>query len=379
MDNKKVELIEKAINNINKKENEFYFVVPKYEKPSASIYEIYFHATVVKKMGYKVNILVDTEKIKAPDWVDSELTDFKHLGMDKAKIQIGPEDVIVIPDIYSNVMEQVKNLPCVKVGLLQSIDYKMNALVPGTDWTSFNIDKVITTSLSMKEFIETFFGKNKYDIEHYDVGIPEYFNNKENTPKKPIISIVGRNPNEISKIVKLFYSRFPEYNWVTFDPMLTKSKPPKEMRRKDFAKRLKENFAAIWVDRISSWGTFPIECMRTGTIPIALKPDIIPEYLLDRDGEKVTMKKNSGIWLDNFYDIPLMIGNILIKFLDGDIDDELYDTMSKISNEFTQDKSEKQLTEIYSGIIEKRLKGLNESLEINNTENKENNTKEIND
>ena len=55
------------------------------------------------------------------------------------------------------------------------------------------------------------------------------------------------------------------------------------MRRIDFAKRLQSNFAAVWVDRISSFGTFPLECMKCGTIPICLKPDIMPEYMIERD------------------------------------------------------------------------------------------------
>ena len=103
--------------------------------------------------------------------------------------------------------------------------------------------------------------------------------------KRPVISIVGRNPNEISKIVKLFYSRSPQFGWVTFDSMITDSKPPSPLRRVDYAERLKKNFATVWVDRISTFGTVPLEAMKAGSIPIGLLPDITPEYLLDEKGE----------------------------------------------------------------------------------------------
>jgi len=77
--------------------------------------------------------------------------------------------------------------------------------------------------------------------------------------------------------------------------MLTKSKPPQTMRRVDFAKRLQGNFAAVWIDRIASFGTFPLECMKSGVIPISLVPDIIPEYLIERDenGKPVKITENS--------------------------------------------------------------------------------------
>jgi len=100
-------------------------------------------------------------------------------------------------------MEQTKNLPCSRIGLLQSIDYMMNSLIPGIDWSVFGIRKVITTSQTIKEWMEQYYGAGRFDIYTYNIGIPEYFE-KSAIPPKPIISIVGRNPNEISKFVKLF-------------------------------------------------------------------------------------------------------------------------------------------------------------------------------
>jgi hypothetical protein len=276
-DVEKLEKINTSINNLINKNSKFIFCIPESQSPAASVYEMYFHASVVKKMGYRVIIMVEKKEYAAPTWIEKELTDHEHMSMADPKLTVGPEDIMIIPDVYTNVMEQTKNLPCLRIGLLQSIDYMINSLIPGTDWKSFNIDDVITTSQSLKEFVDSYFD-GKFNVKLYNIGIPEYFNS-ENTPQKPVISIVGRNPNEISKFVKLFFAKYPQYNWVTFDPMLTKSKPPQQMRRVDFAKRLKENFAAVWIDRISSFGTFPLECMKAGVIPICLRPDLLPEYM----------------------------------------------------------------------------------------------------
>jgi hypothetical protein len=361
----KIEKIKISLDKLVNKKSKFLFVVPESQGPTASVYEIYFHATVVKNMGYEILILVERGDYVAPAWIEKELTQFKHISMADPKLMVGPEDIMVIPEVYSNVMEQTKNLPCQRIGLLQSVDYMMNSLIPGTDWTSFNIHDIITTSETLKEWIETFQGKNKFNIKTYNVGIPAYFERSE-IPQKPIISVVGRNANEISKLVKLFFSRYPQYSWVTFDPMLTKSKPPQQMRRVDFAKRLQGNFAAVWIDRISSFGTFPLECMKSGVIPICLKPDITPEYILERTsgdtGQVVKIAEGAGVWTDNFYDLPVLIGEVLIKFLDDAISPDLYISMEKLAEKFNQENSEKQLVEIYQKYVDTRIALFNSAL-----------------
>jgi len=360
----KIEKIKVSLDKLVNKKSKFLFVIPESHSPVASVYEMYFHATVVKNLGYEVVVMVEKGDYITPDWIEKELTNHTHMAMSDPKLTVGPEDIMVIPEVYSNVMEQTKNLPCLRVGLLQSVDYMTNSLIPGTDWTSFGIQDVITTSLNLKEWLETFYGVGKYDVKTYNVGIPEYFE-RTDAPQKPVISVIGRNANEISKFVKLFFSKYPQYNWVTFDPMVTKSKPPKPMRRVDFAKRLQQNFAALWIDRISSFGTFPLECMKSGTIPICLKPDIMPEYLLERDenGEAVKVVEGAGVWTENYYDLPGLVGDVLVKFLDDAITTELYDTMEAIASKYNQKDSEARLVEIYTELANKRIALLEAALQ----------------
>ncbi len=354
-DLEKIEKIKEALLKIENKESKFLFCVPETPTPTASVYEIYFHANAVKKMGHKVVMLTEKDDYEIPKWIENELTQVDHVPMNNNKLSVGPEDVMVIPDVFSNVMEQTKNLPCVRVGLLQSVDYMINALVPGTDWRAFGIMDIITTSTTIKEFVEAFYGMNKFNVQVYNPSVPDYFK-RSDAPQQPVISIVGRNPNEIAKIVKLFFAKYPQYAWVTFDPLLTKSKPPQPMRRKDYAERLRGNFAAVWVDRLASWGTFPLECMKSGVVPIGVIPDITPEYLLVRDenGVATKMKEMSGVWTDSFYDIPVLIGEAIVKFLDDNIGDDLYDSMEKIASEFTAEKAESELVTAYGNLLNER-------------------------
>lgn len=358
--NESLQKIKQALGKLKNKESKFLFFVAKSTNPAASMYEIYFHANVVKNLGYDVRILTDENDYEIPYWVDEDLVDLPHESMQNARLSVGPEDVLVIPEIFSNVMEQTKNLPCIRIGLLQSVDYMMNGLVPSTEWNTFGIENIITTSNTLKRFVEEFFGRNKYNIKTYNVGLPEYFYSDE-TPKRPVITVAGRNPNEISKLIKLFYVKYPQFGWVTFDSMITESKPPRALTRKEYAARLRKNFAAVWVDRIASFGTLPLEAMASGCIPIGLVPDITPEYLLEKDEEdNDTYAENSGVWTADYYSLPSLIGDTLTKYLDDTIEDEVYEKMKSISEKYNQKESAVQLSAIYQDFIDARIKNLEE-------------------
>jgi hypothetical protein len=347
----KIDKIEVALNKLKNKESRVLIFVARGTNPAASIYEIYFHGKTLKNMGYNVTMLTDVADYEIPNWIEPELTDLPHEPMEKAKLTVGSQDMVIIPEIFSNVMEQTKNLPCIRIGLLQSVDYMLNALLPATDWRTFGIHEVITTSKEVVKIMEEYYGKDTFNINVSPPAIPEYFKN-ENTMKRPVISIVGRNPNEISKIVKLFYTKNPQYGWVTFDSMITDSKPPSPLRRVDYAERLKKNFATVWVDRISTFGTVPLEAMKAGSIPIGLMPDITPEYLLDEDGEFI---ENSGVWTRDIYTIAILIGDLVTKFLDDTIDDKVFEAMSAIADKYSVEKATERLEKIYGGIFQTRI------------------------
>lgn len=350
--------IKLSIETLKNKKNKIMFFVPDLgATPSGAVYEVYFHATVLKNLGYQVRILLESEKSKVPDFIEPELVAFEHVAMDTVRLTVSPEDMLVIPEIFTNVMEKTKNLPCMRVVLLQSIDNALRALVPGVDWSTFGITDVITTSHIMELFIGEFFSASKYKVKSYNVGVPDYFKKKA-IVKRPVVSIFVRNENDLEKVIKLFYQKFPQFRWLSFEPMQTDSKPPKFLRRKDFADKLDKNFAAIWIDRLATHAQFPLECMRVGTIPIALKPDITPEYILKDD----QFIPNSGVWTSDLYAIPALLADTLRKFLDREIPTELFDTMDSIAANYTTEISKNQLTTVYNTLFEDRMKQFDATL-----------------
>lgn len=360
-DEKNVKILA-SIEKLKNKQNKFMFCVPDTTQPNASVYEIYFHAKTLQNLGYNVIMLTENKDYVVPEFIEKSLVDeIEHTSMQDTKITVSPDDFMIIPDLFSNVMEQTKKLPCKRIGFLQSFDYMLNSLIPGTTWNSFGVSDIITTSKTLSDMVVRYYDK-MYNIKTYDIGIPDYFNADKNMPKKPIVSIVGRNANDISKVVKLFYARYPHFNWISFDPMLTKKKPPQPMRRVDFANRLKNNFAAIWIDRIASFGTFPLECMKSGTIPVALKPDITPPYIHNEE----EMLENVGYWTNDIYDIPEILGNLLTKFLDDNIDDTVFEGMRENVEKYNPQNSAEQLKNVYEEFVNERIEFFEKSITNNN-------------
>ena len=364
----KIEKLKNSLNILTSNKGKVFFFVPNVSTPSSAVYEIYFHANVLKNDGRNVVMLIEDD-FQTPIWIESSLLDIKHESIEKTKLSVAPEDIMIIPEIYTNIMEQTRNLPCIRITLVQSVDFMLNGLVNGSEYSEFGIENLIVASERIKDVINNNFGRFKYNIESYKIGIPDYFK-KSNKLKKPIISIIGRNQNEMGKIVKLFYLKYPQYSWVTFDPMITNSNPPQQLDRQSFAERLSENFATVWVDRISSFGTLPLEAMRVGNIVIGLIPDLAPEYLFNEENKFIL---ESGSWVENIYDLPSMIAETLSMYLDDSISQEQYNTMYDISMKYTQENSKTELLNIYKKfindrvvIIERTIKQLENNIAENN-------------
>jgi hypothetical protein len=340
-----IEKIGKIISNIENKNSKFYFFIPNIQTPNSTMYQIYWNATVVKEMGYESIILTesDSEYVK-PYFVDSDLMNMKHTTVSN-KISISPEDFLVIPEIFTNVMEQLKNFNCEKVVLLQSIDYALNALTPGVQWSDFGITKVITVSEELKNIVHDFFGEY-YNIRKYDIGISDLFKNT-NSLKKPIISFVSRNGNDITDVIKLFYLKYPHFRFITFQEL-------SGLDRETFSTKLKDSFVCIWIDNISSFGTVPLECMKSGTIPIGVIPRIDHEYIDDF----------TGIWVYDIFKLPDMIGTLITKYLEDDIPEEFYNKMNEVSSKYTQENSKQSLNKVYTELLNDRIGFFKRALEL---------------
>ena len=166
MENELVIKLEKSIEKIKDKSFRIYFFVQETKgNAKASIRYIYDFALALQKNGY--NAIMLTEK---PDytpitsWLSEEYETLPHQPIEGGSLAISPEDLLIIPEIFGFIMEQVKNLPCSKIVIAQAYDHVLETLEPGASWSDYGFFKCITTSENAKNQISKIMRNVSYDI-----------------------------------------------------------------------------------------------------------------------------------------------------------------------------------------------------------------------
>src|SRR6478736_4644778 len=95
----------------------YFFTLDTKGNPTAGIANIYEH----EKNDYK--LVGDENQNGVLDWLGDEYANIPHASIENQALNISPADFIVIPEIFANIMEQVKGFPCKKIVLSQSYDY----------------------------------------------------------------------------------------------------------------------------------------------------------------------------------------------------------------------------------------------------------------
>jgi hypothetical protein len=346
MELERIQKIEMSLENLKNKNSRIYFLVQDTKgNPKAGIRYIYDVALTLKENGYNSIIIHEMEDYKGVgEWMGEKYMELPHQAIEKQNLPISPDDLIVIPELYAHVMDQIKNVPCGKIVLCQSYDYIMETLPPGFSWSNYGFIKCITTSEVQKKYISEIMRNISIDIiEPY---ISDTFSKKDK-PSKPIISIHTRDGRDTAKIIKTFYLKYPQYRWITFRDM-------RGIQQEDFSKFLKESFVSVWVDNESAFGTFPIESMISGTPVIGKVPNMKPEW----------MTEENGIWTYQFNEIVDIIANFVQNWLEDNISEQLYENMKKTGDKFNSKEGfESSILSHFSKYFESRYEMFSEQLE----------------
>lgn len=354
---------QKLIDKLDNKEAGFYFfTLDTKGNPTAGIANIYEHVKILNELGYKAYILhEEIEYHGVSEWLGKEYSDLPHVAIKAQNHEITNADFVIIPEVFANVMEQWKSIPAKKIVLSQSYDYILELLNIGATWGLYGINDVITTSNVQADYIRRLFpGLN---IHIVPVSIPEYFKTSDK-PKKPIVSLCTRDQKDALKIVKAFYLQYPMYKWVTFREL-------RGLPKKTFAKALGESCLSIWVDEISSFGTFPLESIECDTPVIGVIPKLIPEWMEIKGDNSQTLIKNNGVWTNNTLSIPDLIAQYLKVWLEDSVPQEILNTMAETKGLYTEEIQKQKIAEVYGNLIENRKKEINALIENAITQNQQ--------
>lgn len=346
MNQEQITKLERSIKNMKDKTSRIYFMVQDTKGNSkASIRYIYQIAMALKSEGYNPIILHEKpEYFGVSDWLgETYMIELPHKAIEGNNLEISPDDIIVIPEIFGFIMDQITKLPCGKVVLCQAYDHIFETLQPGQTWSQLGFYKCITTSEKQKEHISSVMRNISFNV--ITPVISEVFN-KQEFPPKTIISIHTREHRDTVNLIKTFYSKFPQYRWITFRDM-------RGLSEIEFANAMKESFVSVWIDQTSGFGTYPLESMKTNIPVIGLVPNLVPEW----------MTEDNGIWINNINMLPDIIADIVQNWLEDNLNPNLYTEMEKTISDYTNlTKFNEEVVKTFSGIINTRLTNFEEQL-----------------
>ena len=340
------EKLEKSINNMKEKLSRIYFMVQDTKgNAKASVRYIYQMALTLKKNGFNSIILHEKpDYFGVSSWLDEEyMTELEHRAIEGTSLEISPDDLIIIPEIYGFVMDQITKLPCGKIVLSQAFDHIFETLQPGQTWPQLGFYKCITTSTKQKEMIESVMRNVSVDvIEPY---ISESFKKNE-FPPKTVINIHSRDQRETSNLIKSFYVKFPQYRWISFRDL-------RGLSESEFSQAMKDSFISIWIDQTSSYGTFPLESMKMGIPVLGLVPDIVPSW----------MNEDNGLWVNNKTIIVDVLADFIQNWLEDNLNPELFDRMNMTVDSIPTKESFEQTTiNLFTELFEKRIQSFEDQL-----------------
>ena len=345
MNQEQITKLELSIENMKNKKSRIYLIAQDTKgNAKASIAYIYRLGLALLNAGYNPIILHETpDYTGVSGWLGEEYMKLPHKSIEGQNLEVSPEDLIVIPELYGFVMSQITNLPCGKIVLCQAYDHILETLQPGQSWSDLGFLKCITTSDKQKEQVESIMRNVSFDIlKPY---ISDEFKPQE-YPAKPIISVHSREPRDTANLIKTFYIKFPQYRWITFRDM-------RGLTEKEFAKGLESSCLSVWIDETSGYGTFPLESMKSNVPVLGLVPNVVPEW----------MSENNGLWINNKTQMVDFIADYLQNWLEDNVNENLFIEMKKTIDSLpTKETFEKDSVSLFEKYISTRRESFEEQL-----------------
>jgi hypothetical protein len=340
-----IEKLESALGRLESNESIVYFLT--YDTKTnarAAVKHIYDMALTLKNNGVNVKILVEDKSYSGVEsWLGETYKDLPVVSIKDDKVEIKLDDAIVVPEFYSNVLEQLANVKCTKIMLVQQKDYIFETLPIGSRWSDYGFDKVITTTESTKRYILDYFPEALVHIIPPIIG--DNFTPSEKL-QKPYVAISCRDRSKHRKFISEFYLKFPQLRWITFRDMV-------QISYSEFSEVLKECFVSVWIDEESTFGTFPLESMKCNVPVVGKIPDIEPDWL-----------NENGMWTYDSTKIVEILGTYILAWLEGvELKSEVTDKMKETLLPYGSDITRNNIISIFNSFKNKRIDAINTALE----------------
>ena len=358
-----IERVKEEIERIDKKENRvMFYVLDTQGYASGSLAYEYQLAKIAQDAGYNVSMLYQTDEkddefVGVEGWLGEKYSSIPHYNIRKDEIDVRPSDILFIPEIFAQVMNQTKKLPCKRIAIMQNYDYILSQTPYSAQWGDYGILEAISNTEENKALLQGIFPYVKTTV--IDPYIDKMFGQTKK-PKKCVINVISHNPDDVTRLVKPFYWKYPLMKWVSFADL-------RGMNKEKFADALREGFLTIWMDQDASFGYSAIEAMKCGNIVFAMLPKNGKKWMVDKDGNL----NNSCVWFDDINKMQDKIATVVRSFITDNVPNSVYDGQKDILDMYPEENTIKQFTEYLSKVMDERKKALKELERIGNKQNKE--------
>jgi glycosyltransferase involved in cell wall biosynthesis len=312
-----------------------------------------------QKKQVQINVF---EKFE-PTWMDFDLEGIEIIPLgegeiifndqNRTKVQaqplaVSPEDLLIIPEGFPDVMQKTMQTACKRVVLAQSWFYVLNAMQPGQTWQHFGIQDVISVSDAITEYLGSVMPGLR--VKNIKQGISrELFKVPEKMSSKAPVVVYSANRGQENKLktinlIKTFYMFYPHLRWVRFVELAN-------MSREEFAERLSSSAFALYTDDIAGFGTLPLEAMACGTHVVGWASF----------GGKEYMSENNGFWTNNgdIFQTAEVLGVAMDKWLNGELDNStVQETYEETLSHYTVEGERSQFLNIINEYKKERINEL---------------------
>jgi glycosyltransferase involved in cell wall biosynthesis len=127
----------------------------------------------------------------------------------------------------------------------------------------------------------------------------------------------------------------------------------------EFAEALSECIVSVWVDNESTFGTFPIESMKSNVPVIGKTPETKPEWISD-----------NGMWVTKEDEMNDMIASYILSWIyNSEVYNDFEEKMKETASRYDKNTFNENVKSIFETIYKNRVEMFNKS--INNLKNKE--------
>ena len=338
--NEKITKLENVISEIeNKESNLYFFTLDTKNAPSGEVNYIYDIAITLLEMGYKVTMLHQEEEFVGPmEWLGVKYEVLQHRNIKDEDVMVTPSDTLFIPEVFSNVMSQTKNLPCKRVMIYYSPSYLVDYTPAGVSMLDVNIHDAITTNEHLAEQLKAYFPN--VNVRVIRPSIREFFYD-DKKPKKLIVNLLTSSANEVNDIIKPFYWKNPAYKWLSFRDLKGVPQPM-------LADVMREAAITVWVDDYTNNAQTALEALKSGSLLIAKIPQVTPEWMLE-DGEH----RFGIIWVDSYEMLHDILSSVVRGWTRDEIIEKYLNMSDEVKNVFTPESQKIDIEKnIINGILE---------------------------